>query len=93
MGPSAIRCAGLKNAIARLGKTSTDLGNIDVQVPEEHREENIGAKMKYAGEINRVNASLAGMVNGSIRAGNMPIVLGGDHSIARRYRTGYPESS
>ena len=82
MGPSAIRCAGLKNAIAGLGKTSTDLGNIDVQVPEEHREENIGAKMKYVSEINRVNASLAGMVSGSIHAGNMPIVLGGDHSIA-----------
>ena len=82
MGPSAIRCAGLKNAINSLGRTSTDLGNIDVQVAEEYRDENINAKMKYVHEINRVNASLAEMVSGSILGGNMPIVLGGDHSIA-----------
>ena len=82
MGPSAIRYAGLKKAIGDLGKICTDLGNIDVQVPEEYTDENINTKMKYVNEINRVNASLADMVSSSINAGNMPIVLGGDHSIA-----------
>jgi len=82
MGPSAIRYAGLQNAIVKLGKACTDLGNIDVQVPEEYTNKNTNAKMKYANEINRVNTSLAEMVSSSINAGNMPIVLGGDHSIA-----------
>lgn len=82
MGPSAIRYAGLKKAVSDLGFECTDLGNIDVQVPEEYNEENINGKMKFINEINRVNASLAGMVAKSIRAGHLPVILGGDHSIA-----------
>ena len=82
MGPSAIRCAGLKKAIGDLGIICNDLGNIDVQVREEYKEENLNTKMKFISEINRVNASLSELVGRSITTGNMPIVLGGDHSIA-----------
>lgn len=81
MGPSAIRYAGLKKAITRLNVCYRDLGNIDVPVPENY-DENIGTRMKYIHEINKVNETLAGMVSCSILDGHMPIVLGGDHSIA-----------
>ena len=81
MGPSAIRYAGLKKAITSLGIGYRDLGNIDVPVPENF-DENISTKMKYVNEINKINKTLSEMVADSILNGNMPIVLGGDHSIA-----------
>lgn len=81
MGPSAIRYSGLKNAITQLNINYNDLGNIDVPVPEnEDGEYNV--RMKYIKEINGVNKSLADIVSTSIKRGNMPLVLGGDHSIA-----------
>ncbi len=80
MGPSAIRYAGLKNAIKGLGVQYGDLGNINVPLPEANDETN--ARMKYLNEINSVNRDLAGMVEASISRGCLPIVLGGDHSIA-----------
>lgn len=82
MGPSAIRYAGLKKAVSDLGISYTDLGNIDVQVPEEYVDENINSKMKYVKEISRINSSLSELVLKSLISGNLPIVLGGDHSIA-----------
>ncbi len=81
MGPSAIRYAGLKKAVTQLGLDYNDLGNINVQVPENYEEEE-NSKMKYMREINRVNETLSQMVGKSVSEGNMPIVLGGDHSIA-----------
>jgi arginase len=82
MGPSAIRYAGLRKAITNLGIEYNDLGNIDVEVPEESEELMGHVKLKYINEITRINASLAEIVAKSITNGNFPIVLGGDHSIA-----------
>ncbi|NTV90810.1 MAG: arginase [Clostridiales bacterium] len=81
MGPSAIRYAGLKSAVLQLGLEYNDLGNINVQVPENYTEDT-GEKMKYVEEINRANEALSKIVGRSVSEGNMPIVLGGDHSIA-----------
>lgn len=81
MGPSAIRYAGLENAIRKLKIGCTDLGNIDVKVPENIQNEQ-DSNMKYIDEITRVNGYLAKMVGDSMRKGNLPLILGGDHSIA-----------
>ncbi|MCX7711329.1 MAG: arginase [Clostridia bacterium] len=81
MGPSAIRYSGLKNALTSLNIHYHDLGNIDVPVPENEDGEH-NARMKYLREINGVNKNLAGIVSQSLLRGHMPLVLGGDHSIA-----------
>jgi arginase len=81
MGPSAIRYAGLKNAITELGLHYVDLGNIDVPSPK-----NLGEyqdpSMKYLDEVTTVNERLASRVIDSHKRGSKPLVLGGDHSIA-----------
>jgi len=81
MGPSAIRYAGLKHAILNLKINYTDLGNIDVPVAENEYQDN-SIKLKYINEINNINKALSEKVSESLLAGNIPLVLGGDHSIA-----------
>lgn len=81
MGPSAIRYANLKNTILNLGKNYTDLGNIDVPLPQNY-EEFADPSMKNLEEITYANAELAYKVYQSIKSGNIPLILGGDHSIA-----------
>lgn len=81
MGPSAIRYSGLKNAVTELGITYHDLGNIDIPMPEADLE-NTAVRMKYIKEINEVNENLSRKVYKSLQEGNLPLVLGGDHSIA-----------
>lgn len=81
MGPSAIRYAGLEKAIRKLKINCTDLGNIDVKVRENIQYDQ-DSKIQYIDEITRVNGILADMVKKTITNGHLPLVLGGDHSIA-----------
>jgi arginase len=81
MGPSAIRYAGLEKALQKLNINYTDLGNIDVKVRENIRNDQ-DSNIKYIDEITRVNRILANMIKESITNGHLPLVLGGDHSIA-----------
>lgn len=81
MGPSAIRYSGLMQAIKKLNINYRDLGNISVPVPES-RSETFSSKPRYLKEIGDINKILFGIVAGSLNDGNMPLVLGGDHSIA-----------
>jgi arginase len=80
MGPSAIRYAGLNAAIGRLGISTVDRGNVPVRVAESASPEEAGAK--YLPIINEACALLADVVHEVVCAGNFPLVLGGDHSIA-----------
>jgi arginase len=80
MGPSAIRYAGLNAAIARLGITVVDRGNVPVRLAESASAEEAGAG--YLPIINEACALLADAVHEVVRAGHFPLVLGGDHSIA-----------
>jgi len=80
MGPSAIRYSGLMQALKELNLKYTDLGNINVPVPETLSKGNSN-KPKYVDEITNVNEVLCSMVRNSLLKGNMPLVLGGDHSI------------
>jgi arginase len=80
MGPSAVRYARLKESLERLGIDVTDHGNLRVPVPESASPAVQNAK--YFPIISAVCKELAGIVEGVIRQGGFPLVLGGDHSIA-----------
>jgi arginase len=80
MGPTALRVARLTQRTAALGYSVRDLGNLKIEqpytVPSEHE------RLKYLTEITAACEDLAGQVESILDAGQMPIVLGGDHSIA-----------
>jgi arginase len=80
MGPAALRVARLKERIGALGYAVRDLGDLPIErpelVPEEHD------KLKYVSEISSACEQLATQVEGILERGQVPIVLGGDHSIA-----------
>ncbi len=80
MGPSAIRVAGLNERLARLGYEVTDAGNIGVRNPE--MMQITDRKLKYLPEIAAACETLAGQVLATLEEGAIPIILGGDHSIA-----------
>ena len=80
MGPSALRVAGLQARIKQLGHHVEDLGNIAVRQPEELP---VGEKRaKYVAEIADACKDLGDAVKKSLEEGMLPLVLGGDHSIA-----------
>lgn len=80
MGPSVIRIAGLGQAIARLGYEVLDLGNINVLPPEAMDKGNTRAR--YLPEIAAISEQLALIVESALEEGAIPVILGGDHSIA-----------
>ncbi len=83
MGPSAIRYTGLIQAIRKMGRNCHDLGNIAVPVPESNSFEQAAQNSpRFINEITKINETLYKMVGNSLSQGNMPLVIGGDHSIA-----------
>jgi arginase len=80
MGPSALRVADLQGRLRGLGHTVEDAGNIAVRQAEEQHH---GAEhAKYLNEIAETCRNLAGITEQTLKEGFLPIVLGGDHSIA-----------
>ncbi len=80
MGPSALRVAGLQARLKQLGRQVEDIGNIAVRQPEE---QHYGEKnAKYLEEIAETCKGLAETVRKTLEADLLPLVLGGDHSIA-----------
>lgn len=81
MGPSAIRYAQLYERLRELGIPEVlDHGNLPVPIREGLDAHDTSAK--YFTVIERVCEELARFVEESVRSGGLPIVLGGDHSIA-----------
>ena len=80
MGPSAFRIAGLGEHIAALGRTIVDKGDLPAPIAEtkEARDE----QKKYIREITKVCQKLYQTSLESLSEGAIPIVLGGDHSVA-----------
>ena len=86
MGPSALRVAGLQARLKQLGHQVEDIGNISVKQAEEMP---YGEKRaKYMAEIAETCKDLAEIVQKSLEEGFVPLVLGGDHSIAAGAETG-----
>ena len=80
MGPSAMRLAGLNERIASLGYELEDLGNVAVEQPESLAVLNTDAR--YLPQIANTCTRLAQMVEHALQENQLPLVLGGDHSIA-----------
>ncbi len=81
MGPSALRVAGLGPRLGRLGYEVADLGNIIVAQAESLP--NPGpVEARFLKEIAKACGELGGLVAGALANGQIPLVLGGDHSIA-----------
>jgi arginase len=80
MGPGALRVARLTQRIARLGYTVHDLGDMRLERPQALPESS--EKLKYVREISNACEQLARDVEEILTAGELPLILGGDHSIA-----------
>jgi len=78
MGPSAMRLSSLVTHLERLGFHVTDTGNI--AVPE--RSSLPAAPGAYLAAITAVCRELAHRTADAVRRGVLPLVLGGDHSLA-----------
>lgn len=80
MGPSAIRVANLDERIAQLGYEVRDLGNVMVDQPESSP---VGpSNARYLAQIAHTCTRLAELVEKAAGEDRLPLVLGGDHSIA-----------
>src|SRR4051812_26124944 len=80
MGPSAFRIAGLADRLSALGLGVVDEGDLVAPIPE-IRELGDPSK-KYIREIASVCDRLYRVALGVLDGGGIPIVLGGDHSLA-----------
>jgi arginase len=76
MGPSAMRVAGLE----AIGHKVEDGGNVDVCLAEQQQAGDPNAK--YLNEITATCTKAAEAVLKALEAGEIPISLGGDHSMA-----------
>jgi arginase len=80
MGPSAIRYAGLDARLRELGRRCVDWGNVGTAVPEAVPVED--ERMRYLPEIKATCAHIADLVVRALEQGFLPLVLGGDHTVA-----------
>jgi len=80
MGPSAIRYAGLEDRLVSLGHVVRDHGNVEAAVPEATTVQD--ERARFLPEIKETCARIAAKVVEESRAGALPLVLGGDHSVA-----------
>ncbi|HKO04019.1 MAG TPA: arginase [Candidatus Acidoferrales bacterium] len=80
MGPSALRVGGIAQHLKAIGHQVEDIGNVLVKQPEE---QHYGEKRaKYMAEIVETSKGLAQIVEKALEEGQVPLVLGGDHSVA-----------
>ena len=91
MGPSAIRYAGLEARLAALGREVADWGDVALAVPEATEEGD--ATRATSAPIMQVCEQVAALVDDAARAGQLPLVLGGDHSIAMGTLGGHGEGA
>lgn len=80
MGPSALRIAGLGERVAALGHPVTDRG--DLPAPSRETAAPGDPRRHYIADIARVCTHLFETVAGVCDAGAVPLVVGGDHSLA-----------
>ena len=80
MGPSALRIARLRDRLATLGYEVEDLGNVTVDQPETVPAGPSNAH--FLPQIAHTCARLAELVEATLNRNRVPVVLGGDHSIA-----------
>ena len=79
-GPSAFRIAGLKKELKDIGHTVAE--EIELSVPHPGGKLSGNEKLRYKDQILAVCADLAQAVDNTLESGAVPLVIGGDHSIA-----------
>jgi arginase len=80
MGTSAIRIADLESKLESLGHKVTDVGDIEVEIAETQK---VGSgRLRYKAPILAACDALRKAVEKALAEGRLPLVLGGDHSIA-----------
>ena len=80
MGPSAIRYAGLEARIEGLGRRCEDWGNVVTAVAEASA---VGSeRTRFLPQIKETCERVAELVARAVEGGFLPLVLGGDHSVA-----------
>ncbi len=80
MGPSAFRIAGLGERLSSLGIQVVDAGDLVAPIPETKSFRD--PHKKYIREIARVCERLYRVSHAALEKGGLPLVLGGDHSLA-----------
>jgi arginase len=80
MGPSAIRYAGLRERLVRAGLNVEDWGNVQAELAETRPRGS--ERARFLAEILETCARVSEQVEWARAAGFLPLVLGGDHSIA-----------
>lgn len=79
LGPQALRVAGLAEALAAYGCTVHDAG--DLTGPTNPEQPPVDG-YRHLPEVTQWSVSLRDAVRAELASGRMPIVLGGDHSLA-----------
>ncbi|HVR73914.1 MAG TPA: arginase [Planctomycetota bacterium] len=77
VGPAAFRLAALEEKLMAEGIDVRDLGDVPLPPPRKR-----GRNDHSIAEIKAVCAELSKRVHASLRRGRLPVVIGGDHSIA-----------
>jgi arginase len=80
LGPAAMRVARLRQRVEGLGYGVRDMGDLRVECSAEPPPP--GEKLRYLREIKAACEQLATDVQKALEGGELPIVLGGDHSVA-----------
>ncbi|MFN2530146.1 MAG: arginase [Pyrinomonadaceae bacterium] len=80
IGPAALRVAGLQERIEKLGYVVNDSG--DIRLERSHRAAARDDKLKYLSQISATCKLVAEEIEKTTAAHQMPLILGGDHSIA-----------
>ncbi len=80
MGPSAFRIAGLDEQLTALGYRVIDRGDLPTPIPETREQQD--ERKKYIGDIAGICQRVFDLALASHSDGAMPLVLGGDHSVA-----------
>jgi arginase len=80
MGPSAMRAAGLEERLESLGYEVHDHGNVESPEPEATTLQD--ERARFLPEIKQTCALIADLVAQASADDELPLVLGGDHSVA-----------
>lgn len=80
MGPSAVRIAGLHDALLRIGYRVEDHGDVTIPAPETCPPGD--PRAKYLPLVSQACREVCAEVQSILERGGIPLVIGGDHSIA-----------
>ncbi|AVD54838.1 arginase [Heyndrickxia coagulans] len=80
LGPQAIRYAGVKEGLEKLGCAVTDLGNIEIGRAEQLPDDEANARNLKT--IAKASQFIAEHTDEIVKSNRFPLIFGGDHSIA-----------